>query len=83
MAFRLEFYRTITGTEPALDYIRSQIKGHRSKIGRALQYLEDVGHLARRHRIVIWAIRFMSFELRSGNTSIDFSISFMDVQLSS
>jgi len=51
MSFQLEFYRTITGTEPALDYIRSQIKSHRAKIGRALQYLEDVGHLARRPQV--------------------------------
>lgn len=41
----------ITGAEPALDYIRSQIKVHRAKIGRALQYLEDVGHLARRPQV--------------------------------
>lgn len=51
MPFRLEFYRTLGGIEPALDYIRSQIKGHRSKIGRALQHLEDVGHLARRPQV--------------------------------
>ena len=47
MAFRLEFYRTRAGIEPALDYIRAQVKGHRAKIGRAFQYLEDLGHLAR------------------------------------
>ncbi len=51
MAFRLEFYRTIAGAEPAREYIRSQIKAHRAKIGRALQYLEDVGHLARRPQV--------------------------------
>lgn len=45
---RLEFYRTVDGKEPALDYIRAQIKAHRAKIGRALQFLESVGHLARR-----------------------------------
>ena len=48
MTFRLEFYRTESGEEPALDYVRAQIKAHRAKIGRALQYLEDVGNLARR-----------------------------------
>ena len=31
-----------------MEYIRGQAKGHRAKIGRALQYLEDMGHLARR-----------------------------------
>jgi phage-related protein len=51
VSFQLEFYRTITGAEPALDYIRSQIRSHRAKIGRALQYLEDVGHLARRPQV--------------------------------
>ena len=51
MSYTLEFYRTPKGTEPALDYIRSQIKSHRSKIGRALQYLEDLGHLARRPQV--------------------------------
>lgn len=48
MAFELEFYRTTTGYEPALDYIRAQVKAHRVKIGRALRYLEEVGHDARR-----------------------------------
>ena len=51
MPFRLEFYRTRSGAEPALEYIRSQIKRHRAKIGRALQYLEDVGHLGRRPQV--------------------------------
>jgi phage-related protein len=51
MAFRLEFYRTIAGSEPALEYIRAQIKSHRAKIGRALQYLEDTGHMARRPQV--------------------------------
>ena len=51
MVFRLEFYRTHEGSQPALEYIRSQIKGHRAKIGRALQYLEDLGHLARRPQV--------------------------------
>lgn len=48
MPFELEFYRTTAGAEPALAYIRAQAKAHRAKIGRALQYLEDVGHEARR-----------------------------------
>jgi phage-related protein len=48
MTFELEFYRTPAGKEPALEYIRSQAKNHRAKIGRALQYLEDMGHTARR-----------------------------------
>ena len=48
MAFELTFYSTPTGDEPALEYIRAQVKSHRAKIGRALQYLEDVGHAARR-----------------------------------
>ncbi len=51
MAFRLEFYRSESGDEPALDYIRSQVKAHRAKIGRALQYLEDVGNAARRPQV--------------------------------
>jgi phage-related protein len=51
MAFRLEFYRSNKGIEPALDYIRSQVKAHRAKIGRALQYIEDMGHLARRPQV--------------------------------
>lgn len=51
MAYRLEFYRTLTGAEPSLQYIRGQIKSHRAKIGRALQYLEDMGHLARRPQV--------------------------------
>lgn len=48
MAVQLEFYRDAAGREPALEYIRAQVKAHRTKIGRALQYLEDTGHLARR-----------------------------------
>ena len=48
MAYRLEFYRTTRGDEPALDYIRAQVKAHKAKIGRALLYLTDLGHLARR-----------------------------------
>jgi len=51
MAFSLEFYKTSTGAEPALDYIRAQSKRHRAKIGRALQYLEDTGHMARRPQV--------------------------------
>jgi len=51
MAFRLEFYRTVGGSEPALEYIRGQVKSHRAKIGRALQYLEDVGPMARRPQV--------------------------------
>ncbi|OIO06607.1 MAG: hypothetical protein AUJ52_11855 [Elusimicrobia bacterium CG1_02_63_36] len=51
MAFELRFYRTRAGIEPALEYIRAQTKGHRAKIGRALQYLEDLGHLARRPQV--------------------------------
>ncbi|MDE2490098.1 MAG: type II toxin-antitoxin system RelE/ParE family toxin [Elusimicrobia bacterium] len=48
MACELEFYRTAGGREPALDYIRAQVKAHRAKIGRALRYLEESGHEARR-----------------------------------
>ena len=48
MPHRIEFYRTQRGDEPALDYIRAQTKAHRAKIGRALRYLEELGHLARR-----------------------------------
>lgn len=48
MVERLEFYRTIRGDEPALDYIRAQAKAHKAKIGFALQCLKDLGHLARR-----------------------------------
>jgi phage-related protein len=51
MAFRLEFYCTAAGIEPALEYIRAQVKAHRAKIGRALRYLEEVGHLARRPQV--------------------------------
>lgn len=51
MAFRLEFYKTPAGPEPALDYIRAQVKSHRAKIGRALKYLEDTGHMARRPQV--------------------------------
>ena len=51
MVFRLEFYKSRAGAEPALDYIRAQPKRHRAKIGRALQYLEDLGHMARRPRV--------------------------------
>lgn len=51
MAFRLEFYSSNKGIEPGLDYIRSQVKTHRAKIGRALQYLEEMGHLARRPQV--------------------------------
>lgn len=48
MVYRLEFYRTTRGDEPALDYIRTQVKAHKAKIGRALKYLEELGHSARR-----------------------------------
>ncbi|MBI2787851.1 MAG: type II toxin-antitoxin system RelE/ParE family toxin [Elusimicrobia bacterium] len=48
MVYRLEFYRTTRGDEPGLDYIRAQVKAHRAKIGRALRYLEELGHSARR-----------------------------------
>ena len=48
MSFRLEFYRTADGNEPSLEYVRRQVKAHRAKIGRALQYLEDLGHQAKR-----------------------------------
>ena len=51
MVFRLEFYKSRAGAELALDYIRAQPKRHRAKIGRALQYLEDLGHMARRPRV--------------------------------
>ena len=51
MAYTLEFYTTGTGDEPALEYIRAQSKRHRAKIGRALQYLEDMGHLAKRPQV--------------------------------
>lgn len=46
--YRLEFYRTARGDEPVLEYIRAQIKAHRAVIGRALRYLEELGHTARR-----------------------------------
>lgn len=48
MVYRLEFYRTTRGDEPALDYIRKQVKAHRAKIGRALRKLEGLGYSARR-----------------------------------
>jgi hypothetical protein len=48
MSYELEFYRATDGDEPALDYIKTQVKAHRAKIGRALRYLEEAGHLARR-----------------------------------
>jgi len=48
MAYELEFYRSLNGEEPALDYIRAQVKAHRAKIGRALRYLEELGHETRR-----------------------------------
>ncbi|MFA5140747.1 MAG: type II toxin-antitoxin system RelE/ParE family toxin [Elusimicrobiota bacterium] len=48
MPFTLEFYRAPDGEEPVLDYIRAQVKSHRVKIGRALQYLEDAGYAAKR-----------------------------------
>jgi phage-related protein len=48
MGIRLEFYRTRSGVQPALEYILAQVKGHRAKIERALEYLEELGHLARR-----------------------------------
>lgn len=51
MAFALEFYRKRSGEEPALEYIRAQIKRHRAKIGRALKYLEDAGQSARRPQV--------------------------------
>ena len=51
MAYRLEFYRTPHGIEPALAYVRAKAKSHRAKIGRALQYHEDTGHLARRPQV--------------------------------
>lgn len=51
LAFRLEFYKSRAGNEPVLAYIRAQPKRHRAKIGRALQYLEDMGHMARRPQV--------------------------------
>lgn len=48
MTYRLEFYRTARGDEPALDYIRSQTKEHKAKIGFALNCLAELGHMARR-----------------------------------
>lgn len=48
MVYRLEFYRTTRGDEPALDYIRAQVKEHRAKIGFALECLVELGHMARR-----------------------------------
>lgn len=48
MTYELEFYRDEDGQQPALDYIRSQIRKHRTQIGRALDLLEKSGHLARR-----------------------------------
>lgn len=62
MANTLEFYRACDGTEPALEYIRAQVKGHRAKIGRALQYLEDMGHTARRPQVEY--LRSNIYELR-------------------
>src|SRR5262249_12515441 len=46
--YRLEFYRDESGHEPALEYIRSQTKDHRTKIGRALRSLQELGYMARR-----------------------------------
>lgn len=51
MAFELEFYRTVAGSEPALEYIQAQVKSHRAKIGRAPRFLEDTGHMARRPQV--------------------------------
>ncbi len=48
MTHRLEFYRSRRGDEPALDYVRAQVKPHHAKIGRALAALEELGCLARR-----------------------------------
>lgn len=48
MGYRLVFYRTARGDEPALEYIRAQARSHRATIGRALRYLEELGHAARR-----------------------------------
>ena len=48
MTCRLEFYRTPRGDQPALEYVRVQVKTHRGKIGRALRALQELGHLARR-----------------------------------
>lgn len=44
----MEFYRTTRGDEPALDYIRAQVKAHKAKIGFALECLKELGHWARR-----------------------------------
>lgn len=48
MAYRLEFFRTRRGDEPALEYIRAQVKSHKAKISFALECLTELGHLARR-----------------------------------
>ena len=48
MVYRLEFYRTARGDEPALEYIRAQVKTHKAKIGFALECLTELGHMARR-----------------------------------
>lgn len=48
MVYRLEFFRTTRGDEPALDYIRAQAKAHKAQIGFALECLKELGHLARR-----------------------------------
>ena|SRR5579883_2724628 len=51
MDFQLEFYRTLAGECPALDYIRTQVRAHQAKIGRALRFLEEAGYQARRPEV--------------------------------
>lgn len=40
MTYLLKFYRTERGDVPALEYLRSQPKAHRARIGRALRGLQ-------------------------------------------
>jgi phage-related protein len=48
VTYLLKFYRTERDDVPALDYIKSQKQAHRTRIGRALRELQEIGHLARR-----------------------------------
>ena len=48
MTYLLKFYRTERGDVPSLEHVRSQTKAHRTRIGRALRGLQEIGPLARR-----------------------------------
>lgn len=48
MTYLLKFYRTARDDVPALDYIKAQTKAHRTRIGRGLRALQELGPLARR-----------------------------------